>query len=58
MEHTALNFTTPAPSIISVCNYCSEVIPKNTNDVVEATGGIGLFFSFTEVIACVRAHSM
>lgn len=32
------------------CNYCTNVIPAVSSSVLEATGGIGLFFSFTEML--------
>lgn len=32
------------------CPYCTDVIPPMTSSIIEATGGIGLFFSFTEML--------
>jgi len=31
------------------CQPCGEMITKNIYNALEASGGIGLFFSFTEV---------
>jgi len=32
------------------CKYCSDEIPRVSSSILEATGGIGLFFSFTEML--------
>ncbi|CAK8683147.1 unnamed protein product [Clavelina lepadiformis] len=32
------------------CCTCSTVIPEKVSTILEATGGIGLFFSFTEML--------
>ena len=42
------NSTTMSP-IHNICSYCSDVVPAVSSSVLETTGGIGLFFSFTEV---------
>jgi len=34
----------------NICYYCSDAIPPVSSSVLEATGGIGLFFSFTEML--------
>jgi len=43
---------TTQPTILgeTTCLYCSNVIPPMSSSVLEATGGIGLFFSFTEML--------
>jgi len=43
------NSTTVSP-IHNTCSYCKDVIPAVSSSVLEATGGIGLFFSFTEML--------
>jgi len=43
------NSTTMSP-IHNICSYCSDVVPAVSSSVLETTGGIGLFFSFTEML--------
>ncbi|KAM3615048.1 uncharacterized protein V6R79_022766 [Siganus canaliculatus] len=38
--------TTPTPS----CDTCSHIIQQYTGEVLHFVGGIGLFFSFTEIL--------
>ncbi|KAM8735419.1 tetraspanin-13-like [Acanthopagrus schlegelii] len=43
---------TPSPS----CNTCSNIIQQYTGEVLRFVGGIGLFFSFTEILGVWLAH--
>uniref|UniRef100_UPI0037E8102A tetraspanin-13-like n=1 Tax=Semicossyphus pulcher TaxID=241346 RepID=UPI0037E8102A len=39
-----------------VCNTCASIIQQYAGEVLQFVGGIGLFFSFTEVIGVWLAH--
>ncbi|XP_070822504.1 tetraspanin-13-like [Chaetodon trifascialis] len=43
---------TPAPS----CDTCSSIIQQYTGEVLQFVGGIGLFFSFTEIFGVWLTH--
>ncbi|XP_030250571.1 tetraspanin-13-like [Sparus aurata] len=38
------------------CNTCSNIIQQYTGEVLRFVGGIGLFFSFTEILGVWLAH--
>ncbi|XP_078491876.1 tetraspanin-13 [Ciona intestinalis] len=42
--------TNPATNSTPVCTTCSSIIPQTVSKGLEATGGIGLFFSFIEML--------
>ncbi|XP_073341787.1 tetraspanin-13-like [Pagrus major] len=43
---------TPSPS----CKTCSDIIEQYTGEVLRFVGGIGLFFSFTEILGVWLTH--
>lgn len=45
-------FQNPTPS----CDSCSSIIQQYTGEVLRFVGGIGLFFSFTEIFGVWLAH--
>ncbi|KAM3872911.1 tetraspanin-13-like [Diretmus argenteus] len=44
------------PQSSQTCNTCSAIIQKYTGDVLRFVGGIGLFFSFTEILGVWLTH--
>ncbi|XP_035528984.1 tetraspanin-13-like [Morone saxatilis] len=38
------------------CNTCSDIIQQYAGEVLQFVGGIGLFFSFTEILGVWLAH--
>lgn len=55
-----LNGTCPARCFhvapTPTCNSCSNIIQQYTGDVLRFAGGIGLFFSFTEILGVWLTH--
>ncbi|KAF1388322.1 hypothetical protein PFLUV_G00089000 [Perca fluviatilis] len=56
--HVPVNGTCPARCFHSpvTCNTCSESIQQYAGGVLRFVGGIGLFFSFTEILGVWLAH--
>ncbi|XP_026172739.1 tetraspanin-13a isoform X2 [Mastacembelus armatus] len=45
-------FINPSPT----CRTCSSIIQQYTREVLQFVGGLGLFFSFTEILGVWLAH--